>query len=455
MDLGGVLYRRLLFPLLDLRRGTNSLKHFAALKKSQWLGREEIKKLQRQKLKALIVHAYDNVPFYHKTFKELGLRPEDIQSKEDLGKLPIIDKETVRNHFEDLKARDFQRWRPIFRTTGGTTGKPLKYYSDSKEHSIFWADLWRVWNWAGYELGDKRATIGGSRPSSSGFKVRSYISSRVMERNLSLSSFEVKSEALQMHVEKLRKFKPKILRGYPSALFLFANYLDERGGDDFGIKSIISISEQLYEHQRKAIKNAFGCEIFDNYGCPDGGVLACECEEHEYHLNSENAITEIVKEGEVVSSGEEGEMVATNLTRFAMPFIRYSTGDVGKFSDAESSCGRGLEMLNSIRGRTSDYLILPNGNILSGVSIAAVFNAISSQLHIQHYQVVQEKKGELQVFLVEDDGYMERESELIKETLQEHIDQKMTINIRLVDDIPLTESGKRRSVVSKLKVGFA
>jgi phenylacetate-CoA ligase len=453
-DLGGLFYRNLLFPLLDLRRGTKSLQRYTELKKSQWLSREEIKKLQDQKLKAMIKYAYNKVPFYHRTFKELGLNPEVIKSKDDLCKLPVIDKEIVRKHFDDFKAKDFQRWKPILRTTGGTTGKPLKYYSDRIEHSIFWADLWRVWNWAGYELGDKRATIGGSRPSSSGFRMRSFISSRVMERHLSLSSFEVKSEAMQIHVEKLRKFRPKILRGYPSALYVFANHLEEKQVGDLGIQSVIGISEQLYEHQRKAIENAFGCEIFDNYGCPDGGILACECEKHEYHLNSENAIVEIERDGEVVSPGEEGEIIATNFSKFAMPFIRYKTGDVGRASDAESKCGRGLEILASIQGRTSDYLILPNGNLLSGVNIAALFNALSSQLHIQHYQVVQEKEGELQVLVVEDEGYTEKDSELIKETLQEHIGNEIAIHLRRVDDIPLTGSGKRRSVISKLKGGF-
>ena len=454
MDLGGLLYKKIMFPALDIRRGTKSLRRFAELQKSQWLGREDIRRLQNQKLKALIKHAYDNVPFYNRTFKELGLKPEDIKSKEDLVKLPIIDKEIVRNNFDDLKARNFYNWKPILRTTGGTTGQPLKYYSDCTEHSIFWADLWRVWSWAGYEIGDRRATIGGSKPSSSGFRFRSFISSRIMERHLSLSSFEVESEAMQIHVEKLKKFKPKILRGYPSALHLFANHMDKRQVGDLGIKSVIGISEHLYDHQRKAIENAFGCDVFDNYGCPDGGILACECEKHEYHLNSENVISEIVRDCEVVLPGEEGEIISTNLSKFAMPFIRYRTGDVGKGEDAESKCGRGLEMLASIQGRTSDYIILPNGNLLSAVSIAAVFNALSSKLHIQHYQVLQEKKEELQVLVVRDEGYTKNESNIIIESLKEHIGNEVDVEVSQVDNIPLTESGKRRSVISKLKGGF-
>ncbi len=451
-DLSVKFYRRFMFPVLDLRRGTKSIKYFEELKKSQWLDSEEISKLQQRKLKAIIRHAHDNVPYYHKVFKELNLKPEDIKSKEDLKKLPIMDKETVRNNFEDLKAKDFTQRKPIERTTGGTTGQPLKYYSDGMEHSIFWADLWRAWNLAGYELGDKRATIGGSKPSGSGFL--SFVRSRVMESNLSLSSFAVKHEAMKVHVEKLKSYKPKILRGYPSSLILFAQYLKETKVESLGVGSVLTISEQLYPHQRKEIGEAFGCEVYDNYGCPDGGVLASECKEHEYHLNSENAVVEIVKDDEVVSSGEEGEMVSTNLVRYAMPFIRYRTGDLGRASDEKSKCKRGLEMLDSILGRTHDYILLQDGNLLAAVNIASVFNEISSRIHIRHYQVVQEKEGELDVLVVEDKGYTESDSDIIAVSLREYIGEVMAINVKSVDEIPLTESGKRRSVVSKLGVGL-
>jgi phenylacetate-CoA ligase len=275
-----------------------------------------------------------------------------------------------------------------------------------------------------------------------------------MERNLSLSSFEVKPEAMQIHVDKLRKFRPKILRGYPSSLYLFTKYVNESKVQNLGVGSVITISEQLYPHQRKAIKQAFGCDVYDNYGCPDGGVVACECEEHEYHMNSENAIVEIVKGNEVISAGEEGEMVSTNLIRYAMPFIRYRTGDMGKVSDTKANCKRGLKILDSVLGRTNDYILLPSGNLLAAVNIASVFNEISSQIHIRQYQVVQEKRNELTVFVVEDKGFSDMYSEIISNSLKEHIAGEMEITVKQVDDIPLTESGKRRSVISKLKVGF-
>jgi phenylacetate-CoA ligase len=452
MDMGRFWYRHLVYPFLDLRRGTDSRKRYEELNKSQWLKPQEIKRIQNKRLRALIIHSYENVPFYNKVFKGLALKPDDIKKKDDLKKLPIINKDIIRANFEDFKARNFNSLRSIMRTTGGTTGEPLRYYSDTTEHSIFWADLWRAWSWAKWDIGDRRATIGGSRPTGSGF--RSFVRSRFIERNLSLSSFEVKPEAMQIHVEKLRKFRPKILRGYPSSLYIFTKYLNELKVQNIGVGSVLTISEQLYPHQRKAIEQAFGCEVYDNYGCPDGGVVACECEEHEYHMNSENAILEIVNGNEVTSSGEEGEIISTNLVRYAMPFIRYRTGDMGKVSGAKPNCRRGLEILDSILGRTNDYILLPSGNLLAAVNIASVFNEISSQIHIRQYQVVQEKRDELMVFVVEEKDFSSKDSEIISNSLKEHILGEMEITVKPVDDIPLSESGKRRSVISKLKVGF-
>ena len=451
---GVVFYQRVMFPILDRRRGTQSLARFAELSKSQWLKPGEIIDLQKKRLKVLIKHAYDNVPYYKRAFRERGLTPDDIKTKKDLHKLPIIDKNTVRDHFDELKAANFRTWKPILRTTGGTTGKPLRYFSDPGEHSVFWADLWRAWTWAGYELGDRRATIGGSRPPSQGFSFGSFVRSRIMERSLSLSSFDVTPEAMAGHVEQLRDFKPKIVRGYPSSLYLFAKYMKKNAVSGLGIESVISISEQLYDHQRKAIEGAFGCPVFDNYGCPDGGVVASECEDHEYHLNSENAIVEIVKDGDVLGFGEEGEIVSTNLVRLAMPFIRYKTGDMAVASDEESRCGRGLEMLSSLMGRTSGYFVLSDGALLAGVNLAAVFNEISSEIHIKQYQVVQESRGEATVLIVEDVGFDRSDRDLISNSLYEHTQGKLAVEVRSVDDIPLTEAGKRRSFISKLGVGL-
>lgn len=435
MLLEGDSMTKMFYRFLDRRRGTRSLNELEYLNATQWYTRQSIEKLQMKKLRRLLYHVYENVAYYKRVFKNAGLTPSDIKTKEDLKLLPLLDKETVKKNFYTLRASDFDSYKPFLSSTGGTTGRPLKYYSDVDDYTVFWADLWRVWSWAGYNLGDKRVTI-GSTPSNG---LIAFVRNRIMERNLNISSFDIKPENIHHIKAQIRKFKPVMLRGYPSALGLLASHFKL---DCPTLKAVITTSEQLYPHQRKLLEAYFECELFDNYGCPDGGIMACECEKHSHHINSENVITEIV----------DGEIVVTSLSRYAMPFIRYRTGDMGELSDDKCDCGRGLEMLDELQGRLSDFITLPDGNIISSIPIVDLFNKMSSKNHIRQYQVVQDSKYKINVKIIEDDGFTEKEAENICRKLQELLHIDTNVNILLVDDIPLTKNGKRRSVISKLDV---
>ena len=122
------LFRCVIFPLMEFSQGTKIQKYLKWLEKTQWWKPSEIKELQDKKLRALIRHAYENVPYYHKLFRKLHLKPDDIKEEEDLQKLPILRKEDIRKNFSELLARDFKRWKPKLNATSGSTGEPLKYY---------------------------------------------------------------------------------------------------------------------------------------------------------------------------------------------------------------------------------------------------------------------------------------------------------------------------------------
>jgi len=156
------LFRSFIFPLMELSQGTKIQKYLKWLEKTQWWKPSEIKELQNKKLRALIRHAYENVPYYHKLFRKLNLKPDDIKREGDLQKLPILRKEDIRKNFSELLARDFMRWKPKLNATSGSTGEPLKYYITMDSISIGWASGFRAWGWEAYKLGDKYAMLGGS-----------------------------------------------------------------------------------------------------------------------------------------------------------------------------------------------------------------------------------------------------------------------------------------------------
>ena len=156
------LAKHLVYPIGDLALGTSVMKYYRQLKQTQWWPLDKLKEMQNAKLQKLVLHAYTNVPYYNNLFNNLGLLPEDIRTQEDLTKLPILAKQIITSNFEDFKAKDFHKYHPILNKTGGSSGEPLQYYITKDLASINWAGMFRGWEWAGYNLGNKRITIGGS-----------------------------------------------------------------------------------------------------------------------------------------------------------------------------------------------------------------------------------------------------------------------------------------------------
>jgi len=437
--IGELMYR--------LSIGINILRHLTELKKTQWWSPAQLGELQDQRLRLLIKHAYANVPYYRRAFRERKLMPDDIKTKGDLHKLPILTKDIIRKRFSDLKAVNFDSWKPWLSKTGGSTGEPLKFYITKTNISVGWACNFRGWEWAGYKLGDKCVTLGGSSIVPTQKPKFSKRLRYAMERNLPLSAVSMNKKIMNQYVEKIREFKPKFIRGYPSAMYVFAEHLKEEGIDDIKPKAIFTTAEVLYPVHRKAIENQLGCGVFDGYGARDGGPNAMECSEHSgLHVSVEGVAIEFVKDNETVSSGESGRVLCTDLFNYAMPFVRYEVGDVGTPTNELCPCGRGLPLVKSIGGRTTDIIRLGNGTVLSGPAFTLLFK----EFDIEQYQIVQTAKNELLIKIVKGANYTENDTDFILSIVRNHAGEDVKVNVRIVDAIPVTKSGKRRFFISQV-----
>jgi phenylacetate-CoA ligase len=218
----------------------------------------------------------------------------------------------------------------------------------------------------------------------------------------------------------------------------------------FEIKSIISSAEVLYEYQRELIESVFHCKVFNRYGCREFGNIAHECSEHSgMHINVEHVYVECIKEdGEPAALGERGELIITDLDNYGMPFIRYKIGDIGELSDRKCNCGRVLPLLKEVGGRTFDIIVGTNGRCLGGTFWTLLFRTAFNG--IQQFQVVQVSKNKINIKLVIDALFNMKDIDKLINKIQEYCGNDMQINIRIVDKIPLTESGKFRFVISKI-----
>jgi len=441
-------------PVFDLARGTSRFKFGRVLQKTQWLPRREIEHLQIRNLRVLLKHAYERVPYYRRIFRERGLTPSDIKNVDDLIKLPVLTKLDVRKNFGDLVSRVFPTSKLIPCETGGT-GNPIKFYVTKEQLSWEIAAEYRAYGWAGYGLGDRCFMFWASPIDLS--KYKSIISrfTKIFERILISDTYFISNEVLSRFAYSLVKFRPEIIRGYATSVYMVAKYLLEKGIDCVRPRAVITTAETLSDSNRKTIEEAFDCPVFDYYGSREVGALAAECEEHSgYHISSENVAMEFVRDGEHVSAGEHGVILVTNLRNFGMPFIRYSMGDVGRPSEEDCVCGRGLPLMSSVEGRFSDFMAVYDKRLKRVVPVGPVYAVIESaalHLPLERYRVIQESLGKVVITAVKDESYSQKHTDFLVGYIHKYLGDNIVIEIEFVDYLPPLPSGKRSPFISRIK----
>jgi len=437
--------KHLVLPLADKILGTRIKSTFTHLQKTQWLSTEEIEKYQVHKLKKLVNFSYNNIPFYNKFMKDAKIYPNDIKSLKDLSKFPVIDKSTINSNPQDFVNKSLSRINHLPWATGGTTGHPLKFNISLNAKSFHVAAKLRSQKWAGYNYGDKKLTIGGTSliPDQ---KISFSNKMRMLgERNLSLPAMHINKEYLDNNINKIISHEPEFLRGYPTAIFTLAKYM-MRINHKMKLKAIFTTAEMLFDSQREVIENQFGCSVFDNYGCADGGGMANECTYHEgYHTAPEVSILEVLGEShENLDSGEQGHIVWTDLNNYATPFIRYAPGDLGSYAKERCRCGRNLPRLSTIIGRTTDIITFNNGRMLSGPALTLIFK----EFNIVQYQLIKIKEDELRINLVPNKSFSDRESNKINEIMTYHCGENIKIKIEILEEIKVKPGSKFKFIIN-------
>lgn len=165
MKLYPFIDRYLLFPIAEIFQNSGILNHYNYLKKTEWWSRSEIENFRLKRLVQLIQHCYNNVPYYSELFKKNNLSCSDINSVEDLQKIPILTKDLVRANYDKLISTDAKKRNMKIQSSGGSTGRPLKFITDIECWNAQWATTFRAFDWAQHDLGEKIFTIGSQTQS--------------------------------------------------------------------------------------------------------------------------------------------------------------------------------------------------------------------------------------------------------------------------------------------------
>jgi len=436
------IYRSVIFPLAELSQGTHILKTLELLEDSQWRTPDEIRAFQESRLRELIQHSYTNVPYYRSTFDRLGLKPADINSVEDLQKLPVLSKDIIRRNFPDnMIASNIPRKGLTLCHSGGSTGEPLPYYQDRQAISWRFACLFRFWRWAGYELGKRWIRLDLIAHDTPAQKMMDALG-RCKFFRLS----RMNQDTLRLSVERIRKYRPELIRGYASQVFLLAKYLKDNNISDIKPVSIITTGDMLFPHYRQLIEEQFHCAVFDNYG-GNSIVISSQCESGTHHIAAENIVLEFVKDDRVVRPGQLGAVLVTDLSNYGMPFIRFKIGDLASPCQEVCKCGRGLPIMSPVIGRDTDIVVTPDGNYLVAYFFGRIFESMMS---VDQFQVVQEAEDEIEVKIVNNNKFSNQDARYIEDAIRQGAGEKLKIRLNFVKDIPVPRSGKIRLVISEI-----
>ena len=325
--------------------------------------REQIRQWQSERLAAQVKNVWDNVPLYRERMKEAGLEPGDIQSVDDLHKLPFITKDDLREAYPyGLLARPLEDCVRIQSTSGTTGRRVVAFYT---QHDI---DLWedccaRAITAAGGTKGDVCHVSYGYGLFTGGPGLNGG-SHKVGCLTLPMSSGNTERQ-----IQFMTDLGSTILCCTPSYAAYLAESIMERGlQEQIHLKAGIFGAEAWTEEMRHDIEEKLGIKAYDIYGLTEisGPGVAFECSaQNGMHVNEDHFIAEVInpKTGEVLPDGEKGELVFTSITKEAFPLMRYRTRDICILSREKCSCGRTHVKMTKPLGRSDDMLIVKGVNV--------------------------------------------------------------------------------------------
>jgi phenylacetate-CoA ligase len=438
----------LLFPLHEFAKGHRTVALRESLEKSQWWRPAELEACRTAQLRSFLTEVGQRVPYYRKMFSRIGFEPDDVRGIDALCALPLLGKAEIRENVDGFKAEGHGRLMRY--TTGGSSGEPLIFFIGKGRTSHDVAAKWRATRWWGVDIGDPELVVWGS-PVELGTQDRIRRVRDTILRSHLLPAFEMSATNLDHFVATIRNKRPAMLFGYPSSLALIAAHARRRNErlDRLGIRVAFVTSEKLYDDQRSAISEVFGCPVANCYGARDAGFIAHECPSGSLHISAEDIVVETVRpDGTPSSVGEAGEIVVTHMATGEFPFVRYRTGDIGVLSTQPCSCGRGLPVLEEVQGRTTDFVVAHDGTIIHGL---ALIYAVRELPGVERFRIEQLSLDETVVRVVSGPAFDSAAELRMVQAFKARLGEMVNVRVERVPAIANEPSGKFRYVASRLR----
>ena len=418
---------------LERYRLLDELLHNQSMSKSQLLDK------QKQAYATIVQYAYGNTPYYREKYRQLFESPA---SKQHPDNVPVLSKDEVVQHRDEMLAQHIDPQTLCIGNTGGSTGKPVSFYYDQHKHELMRAGMCRSYMWSGWKPGMKILNFWGAqqdieKSTSLRLRLQGYIAAEK-----TIAAYEHSEEKLSQWARHIGTYQPVLVQGYASILTALSRYiLNNKLAMPNSILGIYSTAEVLYDEQREVIEQAFGCKVFNQYGSREIPNIACECRYGNMHIFTDM----VCLESQTV--GQQHRLLVTSLTNRVMPMIRYDIGDSGTLKEGDCKCGSPFPMMKMELCRSNDLIKTGNGKIIH----PSYFNGLLyGHTEISQYQYIQEALNKITLNIV---ASRPAENDFIAslgERIHREVDGNMSLEINYVAEIKRTSSGKHRFVISTL-----
>lgn len=423
-------------PLADLKFHTHFTPWYHRIREMQKWSPEQIKQWQMEEMQKLVHTAYEHSKYYHELFDLLKLKPEDIQSMEDLEQIPPLTKEIIRERFDDILLSNHTDYHWKQGATGGSTGNPTKYVKDNNSWGFDNAYNLLMWQRTGYHYGDKFLALGSASIFPTNKRSKLHEAYYGLKNKKPFNAMNLSEERLDECVKFIIDNDIHFIYGYASSIFLLAKHVKEKKlQEKLKIKACFPTSEILTDVYRRTIVEAFNCHINDSYGANDGGIVAHKLDDEEGYKLGYNCIVQIKEPMD--GKTNYGTALLTDVTNTVFPFIRYELGDILELGDGYNAFHNG-QVLTKVIGRTSDIIVLENGRNLTGPGFTILF----TNLNVKGYRIFKSNPMEITLEIVKLPAYTDAEEKLIIDTMHKHAGDDCKVIINYKDEIVTRKNGK-------------
>jgi phenylacetate-CoA ligase len=403
------------------------------LLKNQALSRAQVLAKQQNDLDSIVDFAVRHTDYYRERFSSLW-EPEAA-----IGDLPILKKDDVIRHRDELLVRDADRTQTKIGHTGGSTGKPLAFWYDDAKHELMRAGMCRSYMGSGWQPGQKILNFWGARQDTQAGGVFGETWGDFISAEKTIPAHEFSESRLAEWARFIRAYRPVLLQGYASILAELARFvIENRLEMPNSLLGVYSTAEVLNGWQRELMERAFGCKVFNQYGSREIPNIGCECRHGKLHVFTDMVYLESLPDG------DEDKLLITSLTNRLMPMIRYDIGDSGRLLEGDCDCGWPFPLMEMGMCRQNDLIRTGAGKSVH----PSYFNRLLYGLtQIWQYQFVQTAPDKITLNLVSSARLSQETVTAMTDAIRRDVDPSMAFEINYLNEIPRTVSGKHRFVI--------